>query len=177
MSGVEFVSYMKCLVDKFIREEGQRGVVPTTWSCPTCKVNLRWIDMVKELSLRTRGEKEIAKLMKKPREKKAKVPDTGRLLSSNLMVDTETNGDLDDNDDDDAEDTDDEVCIEDVIDKPLIDEAGPWFEDRGDDTVSVTSAASDTSQPGSPAKEAGMQAHRLEIVIEDSDQDERDTIF
>ena len=175
--GCRVVSHMKCLADKFIREEGQDGLVPTTGSCPACKATLRWIDLVKELSLRARGEKVIAKLMRKPRRKRAEVPDTGKLPTSKLMADTDTNGELDDDDnDDDTDDTDDELCIEDVIDEPLLDEAGSRFEDCSDDIMSVTSAASDISQSGTPAK-AGKQTHRLEMVIEDSEQDEQDMIF
>ena len=174
--GCRAVSHMKCLADKFIIEEGEEGLVPTTGSCTACKANLRWIDLAKALSLRTRGKKDIAKLMRKPRGKNAEVPDNGKLPSSELM-DTEINGDLDDDDnEDDTNDTDYEVCIEDVIDEPLIDEAGCRFEDRRDDIMSVTSAASDVSQSGTPAK-VGTQTHRLEMVIEDSEQDEQDMIF
>ena len=44
-------------------------MVPTTGQCAGCGTELRWIDLVKELSLRTRSEAEVQKLFKvrKPR--------------------------------------------------------------------------------------------------------------
>ena len=40
------------------------NLVPTTGNCPGCGAKLNWIDLVKELSLRMRGEAEVQKIFK-----------------------------------------------------------------------------------------------------------------
>ena len=66
-------SHMTCLATKFIEDEGaDAAVTPTSGRCPGCKVEFQWIDLIKELSLRARGQIEVAKIMKKPKERKTK---------------------------------------------------------------------------------------------------------
>lgn len=66
-------SHMTCLATRFIEDEGAGApVVPISGRCPGCKVELQWIDMIKETSLRARGQKEVAEIMKKPKERKTK---------------------------------------------------------------------------------------------------------
>jgi structure-specific endonuclease subunit SLX1 len=53
-------------------EAGTEDVVlPRQGICPKCHGEISWDDMMKELSLRTRGAKEAEKLLKKPRRRKA----------------------------------------------------------------------------------------------------------
>ncbi|GAB7364269.1 hypothetical protein MBLNU230_g4817t1 [Neophaeotheca triangularis] len=71
--GCEMCAHLDCLSARFLAEEGSQGaIVPTQGRCPSCKTELQWVDLVKELSLRMRGEKEVAALFKKPRAKKGK---------------------------------------------------------------------------------------------------------
>ncbi|CAD6500382.1 BgTH12-07559 [Blumeria graminis f. sp. triticale] len=56
------VSHMICLSGYLLQSEDV--ILPTTGSCPVCKTEIRWIDIAKELSLRTRGHKEVEKLFK-----------------------------------------------------------------------------------------------------------------
>ncbi|SZF00006.1 unnamed protein product [Blumeria hordei] len=56
------VSHMTCLSGYLLQNE--EVILPTTGSCPVCKTKVRWIDIAKELSLRTRGHKEVEKLFK-----------------------------------------------------------------------------------------------------------------
>ncbi|KXT12911.1 hypothetical protein AC579_10456 [Pseudocercospora musae] len=68
------VSHLQCLSTKFLNEESgtnSHPVIPTSGHCPTCNSQLLWIDLVKELSLRMRGEKEIKALFKPKRAKKS----------------------------------------------------------------------------------------------------------
>ncbi|KAI0532339.1 hypothetical protein GGR58DRAFT_490648 [Xylaria digitata] len=46
-------------------------ILPISGSCPKCGGEVIWGDMMKEMSLRLRGQKEIDKLLKKPRKRKA----------------------------------------------------------------------------------------------------------
>lgn len=63
-------SHLSCLAPSFSGDGEQ--LVPTNGNCPGCGTKLRWQDLVKELSLRMRGEEEIEKIFKvrKPRAKK-----------------------------------------------------------------------------------------------------------
>ena len=171
--GCSAASHMKCLASKFSRDEGQGNVIPTAGLCPSCNANLQWVDLVRETSLRLRGPKEIAKLMKVPRKRKAK--DAGVSVSASALEEAKYNDiDLFDEDDDDEDDSDGEIDIADVVDEPLIDEAKYHVGSDDDDTMSVTSATSEGSRvpkPGSPGKRGG-QVSRLDIVIEDSDWDD-----
>ncbi|UNI18528.1 Slx4p interacting protein [Purpureocillium takamizusanense] len=52
-------------------EDGQQGeVIPDVCACPSCGGEVRWGDMMKELSLRVRGANEVDKLLKKKKTRK-----------------------------------------------------------------------------------------------------------
>lgn len=71
--GCDMVAHVGCLSDSFLVEEGNEvAIVPTQGHCPACKTQLQWVNLIKELTLRMRGEKEIAALFKKPKGKKGK---------------------------------------------------------------------------------------------------------
>ncbi|KAH7396333.1 hypothetical protein BKA66DRAFT_438280 [Pyrenochaeta sp. MPI-SDFR-AT-0127] len=66
------VSHMACLAKSFLAKEGdQTALVPIDGTCPGCHSPIRWSAMLKELSLRTRGEEEIKAMFKTKRKKKA----------------------------------------------------------------------------------------------------------
>lgn len=44
--------------------------LPVAGRCPECKTELQWTQLMKEMSLRVRGQKEVAKLMKPTRKRK-----------------------------------------------------------------------------------------------------------
>jgi len=60
--------HLTCLSKAFLGETDDL-MIPTNHPCPKCKRQLSWMDLVKDLSLRIRGEKEMKSLMKKPRKK------------------------------------------------------------------------------------------------------------
>lgn len=45
-------------------EEDREVVVPIQGRCPQCGGHIQWVDMMKELSLRERGAKEVEALLK-----------------------------------------------------------------------------------------------------------------
>lgn len=166
-------SHMTCLAAKFRMDEGQdSSVVPTSGMCPICKEDLQWVDLVKEMSLRARGEKEVAQLMKKPRERKVNVPKAVKLSASHINP-------YDDNDETDADrDNDlgeDALQVGAAEDDDLHDD---WYiQEDDDDMISVTSAASgfsdnDVASPTKPAKAVSQ----LAVVIENSDWDDAELL-
>lgn len=73
--GCDMSSHLQCLATKFLRAEDRlETVVPTRSNCPKCCGMLIWSDLVKELSLRMRGEAQVKKLFRKPRTKKDSAP-------------------------------------------------------------------------------------------------------
>jgi structure-specific endonuclease subunit SLX1 len=69
----EAVTHLHCLSKHFIQasSSGTEGpMLPIEGSCPSCKKQTQWQTLVKELTLRARGEKDLEKLFKKPRAKK-----------------------------------------------------------------------------------------------------------
>lgn len=48
-------------------EEDSTVILPMQGRCPKCDGAVRWSDMMRELTLRTRGEKEVDKLLRKSR--------------------------------------------------------------------------------------------------------------
>ena len=75
-------SHTSCLAREFIREEGGENLIPSTGYCPSCRSELQWVDLVKELSLRMRGKKEIEKLMRKLRNSKGKAAKGKKVMIS-----------------------------------------------------------------------------------------------
>ncbi|KIW07106.1 uncharacterized protein PV09_01983 [Verruconis gallopava] len=67
--GCEAVSHLHCLSAHFLSTSNDHGsgILPTAGCCPSCSRPAKWITLMKVLTLRTRGEKEIAKLIRKPR--------------------------------------------------------------------------------------------------------------
>ena len=153
------VSHMACLSNEFLESGGNQDVVPVQGECPSCKKILNWVDLVKELTLRMRGEKEIKRLMKHTKRKI-----TAQQAQLGLLSD-------DEDEDFDADDPEDDLSAEDVIDEPH-----KYGKDRlheGDwETSSVSSLASASSIVHGGDKRYAASARAgpdMSIVIEDSD--------
>ncbi|MCJ1385413.1 Slx4p interacting protein [Xylographa soralifera] len=162
--------HVTCLASTFLRKESQQNILPVYGNCPSCKLQLQWTRLITELSLRIRGSKEIVRLEKKPRKHKTKKPNDRNASNLSSMVEYDTDNDMNGLDQQDA---DRELSIADIVDEPLIDEAQYCSLSDMDDTISVSSMVSDTSQFSglrSPAK-SNLPLSRLDTVIEDSDWD------
>lgn len=168
--GCRSASHLTCLSKQFVEGDNQQSILPIRGTCPECKSDLRWVYMVKEMTLRTRGTKEIQQLMKKCQAPKAEYSKTNKTPVSQWTVDEEEfNDDLVDWE---IEKKVKELRASLIVDEPLREEASPMqseFED--DDTVSVTSARSDRSLQSLSENLSRpiIQLLSLDPVIEDID--------
>ena len=162
--GCEAMSHLTCLSKHFLKNN-KDTLVPVKGSCPKCKVELRWIDIAKELSLRMRGQKQMEKLLKGKRVRKAKAATASQAAMESSDIE-------EDSDDEDLEmETEEELNQLQELDREFGDS---WhaIDDSEDsnDAGSVTSITSRTSQKSIPHR-ATNKAGNLGTVIEDSDWD------
>lgn len=164
-------SHLACLAQKFLHDTEQQveSVLPTTGKCPLCKSELQWIDLVKEMSLRVRGEAEVAKLMKQPRVRKTKVLNGKKASATDFAV-WIPNEEIDEDHNHSLED--EFLETENEVDDLLPDD---WqCQEDNSDGMSVSSAISEVSNYWDPTgpTERIDPAPRLEFVIEDSGWDD-----
>ncbi|KAI0883082.1 uncharacterized protein GGS22DRAFT_167848 [Annulohypoxylon maeteangense] len=67
----EGTGHVSCWSKHILGKEADENIIPISGHCPKCKGRVTWIDLMKEVSLRVRGAKEVEKLLKKPRKRKA----------------------------------------------------------------------------------------------------------
>lgn len=166
-------SHVSCLSSRFLAlHKHTDAVIPTEGSCPACKATVRWVDLVRELSLRTRGAKEIERLMKKPRGQKSKLPTDDQDVS---VAATNRNDDVEEEDHLRAPEEDAALGMttSGVPRDEFSDDGWQYRVDEDDDVLSTMSTSSNISREfladsicGSPVNSA-----RSEIVIEESDWD------
>lgn len=166
-------SHMTCLATKFIEDEGAgAAITPISGRCQGCKVELQWIHLIKELSLRVRGEKEVAKVTKKLTEQKTKtqVPKTMIAVASQPEAHTF--------EEEDVVDPNEDIAGVDMRALDASDESLPddwqYQDDDNEDLMSVRSdhtALSDGIEAASPAKRPPA-APNLPALIEDSELDD-----
>ena len=164
--GCESVSHLTCLSKHFLCDD-DASIIPIQGNCPSCKTELMWIDVVKELSLRMRGQKEVEKLLKVKRARK------GKATSSQAAVES---------------DDENELSEEEILEEArTFEELNPWINDpdMGDgwhsmqasdddsDNSSIASAASIPKAKKSKKAEPYKSSKGiLKTVIEDSDWDD-----
>ncbi|KAM4066558.1 GIY-YIG catalytic domain-containing protein [Hirsutella rhossiliensis] len=66
------MGHLDCWSRHALKGDDDMHVMPDVCKCPSCGGDVRWGDMVKELSLRVRGAREVERLLKKKRAKKDK---------------------------------------------------------------------------------------------------------
>ncbi|KZF20319.1 hypothetical protein L228DRAFT_240854 [Xylona heveae TC161] len=170
-------SHLSCLSSHFLStEDDPDTVLPISGTCPSCKAQLQWIDLVKEATLRMRSPKEAEKVIKRSKKKEAQSK-TGAVANaatessalgvlSDLETDVSDSGGLSEND-----------APNQGFD--LEDEWVPRNDSEDDDNKSIASEASSRSQsimPQSPSKSRVRGNSKLPIVIEDSDWDDAETL-
>jgi structure-specific endonuclease subunit SLX1 len=163
--GCEAVSHMLCLSKHFLEGE-EDFLLPIKGNCPSCKTELRWIDIAKELSLRLRGQKEVEKLLKGKRVHKTKATLSQATVESS---------------DEDEEDLDIEEEIEQLNElSPSgkgMDLGDTWHEhddSEDSDTASIVSNVSIAKKGGSSYQ--ASKAAGLPMIIEDSDWDDAEVL-
>ncbi|KLU85013.1 hypothetical protein MAPG_04047 [Magnaporthiopsis poae ATCC 64411] len=67
--GCEGVGHVSCWSRHILGAQGDAEILPVQGSCPRCRGDVKWCDMMKELTLRTRAPKEVDKLLKSRRRK------------------------------------------------------------------------------------------------------------
>jgi len=72
-TGCEAVGHLSCWSRHILSGEATADdtVLPRRGNCPKCGGQVRWEDMMKELTLRARGQKDVDKLLRKRRKAKA----------------------------------------------------------------------------------------------------------
>ncbi|KAK3635568.1 Slx4p interacting protein [Elasticomyces elasticus] len=154
--GCNAATHIECLSSAFLHAEGDvDAMVPTSGSCPSCNIELQWVDLAKELSLRTRGTKELELLFKEPRKHK----------KGQNEVDPDV----------DAESSADEDKMAGVLP-----EDDGWHElpESSADEAEPVRIRSDPSPPTKVSKfrQAATAAPYSEPIIEDSDWDDAEII-
>ena len=153
------VSHVACLSKAFLKATDGNEVIPIEGQCPTCKANIQWSELVKELTLRMRGQKEVARLLKPKRRKvgRTEVP---------LQEEEEEEEEVEPEDD-----LEDDLSVEDVIDEPKKYEANDAALEDTWETSSVSTVASEEMVDCTNDSNRRDQARdrRLSPVIEDSD--------
>ncbi|TVY64319.1 Structure-specific endonuclease subunit slx1, partial [Lachnellula suecica] len=148
-SGCESVTHLTCLSRHFLSNEDLETLVPIKGTCPSCKAELRWVDVVKELSLRMRGQKEVEKLLKAKRVKKTKAGTASQAVPESS-----------------SEEDEDEVMEDFIPGAGGVKDGGDWHgidDSDGSDAESVTSNAEMAKTASHASK-----ARRLGTVVEDS---------
>lgn len=153
-NGCSSMSHITCLSESFLREASDLELtVPYKGSCPDCKSELVWSELMRPVSLRIRGEKEVKKLLKKKRGSKA-------ATAAEIMED--------ESDEEDGDELDNETLV--IPDDVDADHDVDADEDK-DETLSLSSFGSVLDETKSPAK-ANKACTKIEIEIGDS-EDER----
>lgn len=164
--------HLTCLAQSFLKSEREEGLVlPKSGTCPQCKLELQWIDLVKEMSLRIRGEREVARLMKRPRVRQIRSSKHKIMPPPNAFDEDEGE---DDTDSGQGSADDDSDTLSDIEDPSLSD--WRYLEDE-DDRMSITSTVSNPSclDVSSPVRSKAQDA-KLGTVIEDSDWDDAEIL-
>lgn len=59
--------HIDCLARHFRTEQGTETLVPVGGKCPSCRQAVQWLSLMKELTVRVRGAKQVVKILKKTR--------------------------------------------------------------------------------------------------------------
>ncbi|RDW95058.1 hypothetical protein BP5796_00821 [Coleophoma crateriformis] len=162
--GCQAVTHLTCLSKQFLADDDEDAMVPTSGNCPKCKVKMPWVDVMKELTLRLRGQKEVEKLLKVKRIRKKQI------TASQTLVE--------------GSDPDDEAEYEKLEEEirrlqklnPELGESYLDFEASDDsDTGSVVSNATQKSSPKDRAATTKKPRPPV-VVIEDSDWDDAEVL-
>ncbi|KAH9219447.1 hypothetical protein DL95DRAFT_331228 [Leptodontidium sp. 2 PMI_412] len=176
--GCEAVTHITCLSKHFLKDAEDDILLPIEGTCPSCNQELRWVDVVKELSLRMRGQKEVEKLLKVKRVRKGK--GKGKVTASQAVAE-DSDQDSDDLDNDEEEDElEKEVDMREInvgkgkgrADTDMGDKWDALSDSSDSDNESIASNVSHTK----PSYQVTSKPGKLKTVIEDSDWDDADII-
>lgn len=143
--------HLECFAGAFSKQSNDDELLPLEGNCPNCGVKHKWVDLVKVMSLRLRGEKEVKKIFKvrKPRAKKAALP-------SEI-----------------PETSDSDLSDEEMADAPPLDDDWHYLSDDDDSNSDALRVRSDPSPVHCTAATFGAFS---EPIVEDSDCDDAEIV-
>lgn len=160
----EHTAHITCLAGVFLQQESGRdrmAVLPVRGKCPGCHVETAWVDLVKELSVRTRA---------KPKKMAVKRKTTKRGAAAAAVQD-------DDEDDEESENGEGDITAADLAE--WIDGEQIEWGDRDTDDDSVLSDIGSevlSKKGGGKAKEGKKESRKTEkakktplVIVEDSE--------
>jgi structure-specific endonuclease subunit SLX1 len=159
--GCESVTHLTCLSQHFLKDE-EDELVPVKGQCPTCKAAIRWVNIVRELSLRLRGQKEVEKLLKGKRVRK------GKAVTASQAADFD---DEEDDDDDDELVNEIELLRKSDFAKTDTIMGDTWHEIDTSDDSDTESIISNKSKVKQATSYIGIPTIGLKTVIEDTDSE------
>ncbi|KAJ5620854.1 hypothetical protein N7510_004838 [Penicillium lagena] len=144
------VGHILCLSTKFLDAAEPDRLVPTQGDCPACRQVVQWPDIVRELSLRNRAEKEARVVLKRKekRERQAIRGDSAEPLTQSRSQRTHDGPDE-------------------------FEHGDPPLDDRWFDAVDP---ASESESEGRQKNKCAPPSSKLEIVIEDSEWDDAELV-
>lgn len=142
------ISHVTCVAHKSRVEDEASAIIPEVGVCPSCKGSHPWPELMQQVTLRTRGEKEVEKLL----SKKAK----SRAATAAAILEAES--------EEDEVMNQDELTAQDIAGEEGV--LSDYDDEDDEDNASVASVDSKVLQC-SPTKEPS----KLEIVIEDSEDE------
>ncbi|KAI0141593.1 GIY-YIG catalytic domain-containing protein [Xylariaceae sp. FL1272] len=81
----EGTGHLTCWSRSFLNDENgedaqEQEVLPVEGRCPNCYGNVAWIDMMREVTLRVRGQKDVDRLLKVRKKRKTRVEDAEEVI-------------------------------------------------------------------------------------------------
>lgn len=146
------MSHLTCLADRSLQHNQSALLVPETGICPSCNQEHPWAELMQQVTLRTRGEKEVRKLLGKK----------GKSTAATAAEILETESEHEDESDEEA------LTARAVIEE----EAELSFDDDENESVASTDSFLSRTSNTRDRDNLPTAGSRLEIVIEDS-EDER----
>ncbi|KAI3317173.1 GIY-YIG catalytic domain-containing protein [Xylariaceae sp. AK1471] len=70
-TGCEGTGHVSCWSRHLLGSNAEEDIIPISGHCPKCEGEVTWGEMMTEMSLRLRGQKEVDKILRKPRKRKA----------------------------------------------------------------------------------------------------------
>ena len=160
-SSCHAISHVACLAKHFRENEATGYILPVKGNCSSCERELWWVDLVREVSLRARGAREMEQLFKAPRVMKPEVVgDRSRIEEKSLPVRT-CNVSVSSGEEKMA-------WVENIDEDQVPDD---WLEQCDDDCASTVSGLSSISEASSPTEQ-----NRLRTLVEDSDWESAEVI-
>jgi structure-specific endonuclease subunit SLX1 len=66
------ISHLSCLSQSFLSQTSNNSLVPDVGRCPSCRTELKWFELVKELTVRMRAEAIVTKTLAKTTRTKSR---------------------------------------------------------------------------------------------------------